>query len=270
VNLKVLITRALFAVAMGFACVVTISAQAVETGVLNRMVLVDGVEYRYQVYVPRDFRRSMSWPVILALHGGGNYGSDGILQSAGALANAIRRHADRFPAIVVFPQSHLSATDGWHSNSGEAALAELDKAIAEFDGDRSRVYLTGFSGGRHGAWYLASHHPERFAALVVVYGYISARRGETSGIPYPAIAPASAPDPYAFVAKQVSALPIWIFHGDADPAISVEESRHMFAALKAIGANVQYTELPGVDHNAWDPAYNSADLVVWMLKQRRR
>ncbi len=44
----------------------------------------------------------------------------------------------------------------------------------------------------------------------------------------------------------------------------------MFAALKAIGANVQYTELPGVDHNAWDPAYNSADLVVWMLKQRRR
>ncbi len=44
----------------------------------------------------------------------------------------------------------------------------------------------------------------------------------------------------------------------------------MFAALKAIGANVQYTELPGVDHNAWDPAYNGADLVVWMLKQRRR
>jgi poly(3-hydroxybutyrate) depolymerase len=75
VNLKVLITRALFAVAMGFACVVTISAQAVETGFLNRMVLVDGVEYRYQVYVPRDFRRSMSWPVILALHGGGNYGT---------------------------------------------------------------------------------------------------------------------------------------------------------------------------------------------------
>ena len=104
----------------------------------------------------------------------------------------------------------------------------------------------------------------------MVCGYISARTGGTSGTPYPAIAPASAPDPYAYVAKQVSSLPIWIFHGDADPAISVEESRHMFAALKALGANVQYTELPGVDHNAWDPAYGRADLIAWMLTQRRR
>jgi predicted peptidase len=192
-NLRILATTVLFAIASGATGASTALAQTVETGFLNRMVLVGGVEYRYQVYVPRDFRRSMSWPVILALHGGGNYGSDGILQTAGALANAIRRHADRFPAIVVFPQSYLSATDGWHSSGGEAALAELDKAIAEFDGDRSRVYLTGFSGGGHGAWYLASHHPERFAALVVVWGYISARRGGTSGIPYPAIAPASAP-----------------------------------------------------------------------------
>jgi predicted peptidase len=44
----------------------------------------------------------------------------------------------------------------------------------------------------------------------------------------------------------------------------------MFSALKAIGANVQYTELPGVGHNAWGPAYDRADLVAWMLKQRRQ
>jgi hypothetical protein len=36
----------------------------------------------------------------------------------------------------------------------------------------------------------------------------------------------------------------------------------MFAALKALGANIQYTELPGVDHNAWDPAYGRADLIA--------
>jgi len=34
----------------------------------------------------------------------------------------------------------------------------------------------------------------------------------------------------------------------------------MLASLKAIRANVQYTEFPGVDHNAWDPAYDRADL----------
>ena len=43
----------------------------------------------------------------------------------------------------------------------------------------------------------------------------------------------------------------------------------MFSALKAIGVDVQYTELPGVAHNAWDLAYARADLFEWLLKQRR-
>jgi predicted peptidase len=87
---------------------------------------------------------------------------------------------------------------------------------------------------------------------------------------YPALAPSSAPDPYAYVAKQVSTLPIWVFHGVADKNVSVEESRNMVKALKSVGANVQYTEFPGVDHNAWDPAYDRADLIQWMLKQNRK
>jgi len=43
----------------------------------------------------------------------------------------------------------------------------------------------------------------------------------------------------------------------------------MAAALKAIKANVQYTELPGISHEAWIPAYERADLFEWLLKQRR-
>ena len=265
---KVLTIPALFAVAFGMA--VNGSAQAVESGFLNRAVLVDGTEYRYQVYVPRDYRRSASWPVVLALHGGGDYGDDGVRQTAGGLANAIRRNVERFPAIVVFPQSHADGTPGWHLKGGQAALAAVDKAIAEFNGDAARVYLTGYSAGGNGSWYLASHHPGRFAAAVIVCGWISEFRGRTSGVLYPALAPASAPDPYTAVAKLLSRLPIWIFHGDADETVSVEESRRMASALKAIGADVQYTEFPGAGHNAWDPAYERADVLAWMLKQRRR
>jgi hypothetical protein len=44
----------------------------------------------------------------------------------------------------------------------------------------------------------------------------------------------------------------------------------MFAPLKTIGADVQYTELPGVGHSAWTQAYDRADLVAWMLKQKRQ
>jgi predicted peptidase len=244
------------------------SAQTAETGFLNRSVVVDGTEYRYQVYVPREFTRSTPWPIILALHGGGEYGRDGLLQTDVGLARAIRRNADRFPAIVVFPQSPPGGTPGFQALGGRIALAALDKSMAEFGADPSRVYLTGLSMGGNGAWYLAYHHPDRFAALVVVCGFIEAFTGAASGVRYPAIV-ASDPDAFAAIALRVSRIPIWIFHGDADTVVAVEVSRRMASALKSAGATVQYTELPGVGHNSWDPAYGSADLADWLFKQRK-
>lgn len=123
----------------------------------------------------------------------------------------------------------------------------------------------------NGAWYLASRYPERFAAVTVVAGHITQHRGTTSGVFYPSIAPASTADPYKAVANMVSSLPIWIFHGEADRAISVEESRQMFAALKSLGADVHYTEIPGAGHlDGIAAAYDNADLVVWMSKKSRR
>ena len=245
------------------------SAQSAETGFLNRSVVVEETEYRYQVYVPREYKRSTAMPIILALHGGGEYGRDGLLQTDVGLGRAIRRNADRFPAIVVFPQSPPGGTPGFQALGGRIALAALDKSIAEFGADPSRVYLTGLSMGGNGAWYLAYHHPDRFAALVVVCGFIEAFTGTASGVRYPAIVD-SVPDPFAAIAQRVSRIPIWIFHGDADQTVPVEASRRMAAALKAVAATFQYTELPGIGHNSWDVAYGNADLAAWLFRQQRR
>ena len=245
----------------------TASAQAAETGFLNRSVSVDGVERRYQVYVPSGYQRSTPLPVILALHGGGEYGTNGISQTDGGLARAIRRHPERFNALVVFPQSPPGAP-GFQGPGERIALTELDTAISEFNGDTSRVYLTGLSMGGNGAWYLAYHHPNRFAALLVVCGFVEEFTGTTSGTHYPPIVATG--NPFAAIAKNIPQLPIWIFHGDADRTVSVEQSRQMFSALKAIGANVQYTELAGVPHNAWDPAYERAEVFTWLFQQKRR
>jgi predicted peptidase len=240
-----------------------------ESGFLDRAVTVGGVEYRYEVYVPRNYDPGRAWPIVLALHGGGEYGSDGIRPTVGALAKAIRLNPDRFPAIVVFAQAHADGTPGWQLKGGEAALVEVDETLAEFHGDSSRIYLTGYSAGANGAWFLAYHNPHRFAALVVICGFVSDFTGKQSHVFYPGIAPASAPDRYAAMAQQLRSIPIWIFHGDADKNVSVEESRRMASALRAVGANVRYTELAGVDHAAWDPAYDDAEMVAWLLAQRR-
>jgi predicted peptidase len=273
-RLQIETVRALAAVASVAAWIAIgvagVSTQTTETGFLNRSVLVDGKPRRYQVYVPRDYPESSSLPIILALHGGADYGDDGLLQTDGGLARAIRRHTDRFRAIVVFPQSPSGGTPGFQALGERIALAALDRSLTEFKADASRVYLTGLSMGGNGAWYLAYHHPERFAALVVVCGFVGEFTGTTSGVHYPPIVPASSGDPYTAIAKRVARLPIWIFHGDADATVPVDVSRRMASALKAIGADVQYTELPGVGHNAWIQLTTAEICSRGLFKQQRR
>lgn len=247
-----------------------LQAQTVETGFLNRALAFDGLQYRYQVYVPREFQSTKLWPVVLVLHGGGDYGSDGVHQTTMGMAQAIREHADRFPAIVVFAQCPDDGKPGWQGKGGEAALAELDAAVSEFHGDPSRLYLTGYSGGGNGAWSLVVRHPDRFAAVIVVSGFITEHRGTISGIFYPSLAPQTEANPYRAVARLIPAISIWIFHGDADQAVPVEESRQMFAALKSLGRDAHYTEIPRANHfDAIHAAYNHADLMEWLLKQTR-
>jgi predicted peptidase len=78
-----------------------------ETGFLDRSVLIGGETYRYQVYVPADYTPQRKWPVIVALHGDGSQGSDGLLQTTRGLAEQIRQRRSQFPAIVVFPQARV-------------------------------------------------------------------------------------------------------------------------------------------------------------------
>ena len=250
--------------------VVGVSAQRFDTGFLNRTVTFKGSEYRYVVYVPRGFTRARKWPVIMQLHGGGVYGNDGLKHTEGGLARAIRSNPERFPAIVIFPQAHADGTPGWQLEGGQAALAALDKTLKEFNGDAKRVVLTGYSAGANGTWSIAMRYPERFAAIVPICGFVAQFKGRTSGIDYPSLAPANGGDVFLYVAKRVSSLPIWIFHGDADASVDVEVSRKMSSALKSAGSNARYTEFAGVDHNgATNMAYGRADLIEWMLRQRR-
>jgi predicted peptidase len=248
------------AVSAGF----TPSARGQEpTGFLNRTIALDGVSRRYQVYVPAEYSRASRWPVILFLHGSGERGTDGLLQTAVGLGEGIRRYAERWPAIVVFPQAPPGHR--WHGKVAHLALATLDRTLREFSTDSNRVYLVGLSAGGNGVWNLSYRSPERFAALVAVCGWVM----PTGERPEAILPPDSGP-PYPVIARRIRSLPIWIWHGEADPVVRVEESRRMAGALRAEGATLRYTELPGVGHEAWGPAFDSPELPRWLLGQMRR
>src|SRR5258708_27369883 len=90
--------------ALLIAAVIPLHAQNVQTGFLDRTVSVAGQTYRYVVYVPANYATQPRWPVILFLHGAGERGADGLIQTNVGLAPAIRQAPARYPAIVIFPQ----------------------------------------------------------------------------------------------------------------------------------------------------------------------
>ncbi len=149
---------------------VAASLQQVQTGFLDRSVTLAGHAYHYQVYVPADYATKPSWPAILFLHGAGERGDDGLLQTNVGLAPAIRQNPSRYPAIVVFPQ--VPRDSQWVGAPGDMAVAALQQTMREFHVDRNRVYLTGLSMGGHGTWYVAYQHPELFAAVVPICGWV--------------------------------------------------------------------------------------------------
>jgi predicted peptidase len=218
---------------------------------------------RYVVYVPENFDRARQWPVILFLHGAGERGTDGFKHTEVGLGRAIRIDPERFPVIAVFPQ----ATSRWLDDEARFAIRALEEAAREFNGDPDRVYLTGLSLGGYGTWHLALEHRRRFAALVPVCGGITAP--ENHQVLRQSPLTLHAEDPYAFAAETLREIPVWIFHGTEDRSIPASESRTMHEELRSRGADVRYTEFPGVGHNSWDPAYATAELWTWLLEQRR-
>jgi predicted peptidase len=240
-----------------------------ETGFLNRVVAVDGTDYRYQVYLPREYEPGRDWPVVLFLHGAGERGSDGLAQTQVGIATAIRRHSDRFPCIVVFPQCRSGRV--WTGEMETQALRALDATMEEFNCDRSRVYLTGISMGGYGTWSIAGRHPGRFAALVVVCGGITPPLIPElpPGTPHlPLETPPPGADPYLAAARRIGRTPVWVFHGAEDPIIPVSESTRMVEAIEAVGGDARYTQYPLVAHDSWTPAYAERSLPDWLFSRR--
>jgi len=238
------------------------TAHAVEipTGYLNRQVAVGPNNYRYVVYVPADWSHSKKWPVILFLHGSGERGQDGLGHTEYGLPSAIRKHMDRYPAVVVMPQCRSGYQ--WEAPAMEAqAFAALDACMKDYNGDATRLYLTGISMGGFGTWSFAAKFPDKFAAIVPICGGLRQTRGS--------VAPAADPlsDPSAEEARKLGHTPVWTFHGDADDRVPVAGTRRLVEALKAAGGDVKYTEYPGIGHDSWTKAYDEPELPIWLFSQ---
>jgi len=235
-----------------------------------RSVTLDGKNYQYRVWLPKNRDPNKKMPVILFLHGSGARGDDNTSQ-VDTLFWAIKPVKEKFDFIVVAPQCRPNTF--WGSQEmADYALATLDQSVKEFDGDPQRLYLVGFSLGGYGVWQIAAGNPGKFAALVPVAGGVvehpTDRLGRSAIIPSVG-AILDSPDPFGAVAKVIGQTPVWAFHGDKDDSIPVQFSRNIVKALQENGStNVRYTEYVGDGHQILGKAIAEPGLLDWLAAQR--
>lgn len=227
------------------------TARAADTGFLDKSYeSPDGKTYQYVLFVPHDYKKGTPTPLILSLHGAGETKGGKKMPVEVGIGTAIKKREKSFPFITIIPQAPVR---GWQAGgeSAKMALGILEQVEKEYSVDPKREYLTGLSMGGFGTWSLAAAMPDKWAAIVPICGGV---RGTTADE----------------VAKRIKDIPAWVFHGDKDPAVPVQQSRDMVAALEKAGGHPKYTEYPGVPHNSWDKAYDTDELYKWLLEQKKK
>ena len=128
-------------------------------------------------------------------------------------------------------------------------LTIIDKTLSDYAADADRFYLSGISYGGFGTWYLASKHPERFAAIVPVVGYGHSGLMES-------------------IAKQQ--LPVWCFAGGRDQVVHPRFFYPGLNQLENLGhEDVRFTIYADMGHDAWTRIYAGQDVYDWMLSHQR-
>ncbi|MEC8389407.1 MAG: PHB depolymerase family esterase [Planctomycetota bacterium] len=255
---------------LGLSLFVLVAQTAVTEGkdnVLDRYTKQEfkhptGQTLHYRWYLPSDLKENETVPILLFLHGAGERGDDNQKTLVHGAKDFL---SDKLQSLqkcaVVIPQCpndqqwvNVPWTDDEHTLPAEPSTALalvshlLDELCETHPIDENRIYLTGLSMGGFGAWDLVSRAPNRFAAVIPICGGGDSR---------------------ATVIEKFKHVPVWVFHGDADPTVKVKRSRDMIRALKTAGAEPEYTEYPNVGHNSWTSTYANPKIYQWLLTHQR-
>lgn len=226
------------------ACATPPQPVKTKPGFVTKTIEQQGVQHRYAVYVPPGYDPPGAWPLIVFLHGMGECGKDGTMQTTVGIGPAIRARPDEWPCIVLLPQKPIPRAE-WEAFD-TLVMAQLAATLQEYSIDRGRIALTGLSQGGHGAYVLGAKESSLWSAVAPICGYA---------------------DPKA-LAQSLATLPLWAFHGEADPEVPVAQTKAMHDAIVQAGGQPKLTLYPRVGHNSWDRAYRTEGLAKWLLTQR--
>lgn len=178
------------------------------------------------------------YPLVVFLHGGGESGDSLALVKQHGLPKLIAAGRE-FPFYVLAPQNPYPQ-GFWDDRTVDRMVDDLVDSLAI---DTTRIYLVGLSRGGYGVWRMAINNPDKYAAMI-------------------AICPASIPVPYL---RQVASLPVWLFHGEQDEVVPVQQTVAAYEVLQALNPEVKLTLYPQAGHDSWTQTFENDQIYEWLL-----
>jgi len=204
---------------------------------------------------------SKAYPLLISLHGGGQYG-DGQTDLPLILAAGVPRliNNGEFPANFVVNGQNFSFIVIAPQFSRYPATVEIksyiDYAKKHYRVDANRVYLTGLSVGASATWDAAIEYIKDIAAIVPVSG-----------------APKDQNNVKARAVAEIK-LPVWTFQNKNDDVSNPIYTKEFIDLINSYSPAIppKFTLFDEEGHNAWsratNPAYkeNNKNIYEWMLQ----
>jgi predicted peptidase len=196
--------------------------------------------YNFWINLPSDSVIKSKPPVLIFLHGKSLSGTDLNRVKKYGVIHEIEKGRN-IDAIVIAPQV---ASGHWVP---EKVLEVLEYVQKNYDTDSSRIYVCGMSLGGYGTMHFAGKYADRVTAAVALCG-----GGNTKD------------------ACNLSTIPLWIQHGNADAAVPISESEKMVDAIKKCGdSNLIYTILRGADHGDLERIFRTDEMYNWLFSKKK-
>lgn len=177
--------------------------------------------YNFWLYEPDSMGNDSVKPLVLFLHGASLCGRDLSRVKRYGTIDAIEK-GRTLDAFVVAPQNPGGA---WNPKR----LMNIVEWVSErLPVDSNRVYVLGMSLGGYGTIDMAATYPDRIAAAMAFCGGGTVK--DLSGL---------------------NDVPLWIVHGTADRAVSVQQSDRVVSAMKQANDSTPrliYNRVPGMNH----------------------
>ena len=192
----------------------------------------------YSLKLPQDYDPGKKYPLLVFLHGSG--------QDEQSLLNKPRSNGQFIELAPLARDKYRAYAEDY---SQKDIIEAIEDVKAHFSVDDQNIIIGGFSMGGYGALRTFYEHPALYKAIAVFAGHPNLANEWLDG-----------DHPNFFESDYLTPFkgkPIFIFHGEIDPALGVKAIQKMADTMESHGVLVTKSIVPNHGHQYQDEATNT-------------